>query len=319
MNFTGRVSDECVSTIVLPRKALPDHVKSRMAVSALLVWSALTLTRVGIGASARFYPLTVLSDNPNAYWRLDEPGGNVAHDRIGGHDCLFTNVQLEVAGYSAADPDTAEAFGLLAASNSYAGELDKSSSGIATLNFAQPSGSNAEFSVEAWAKGSAQTRDAGIVAKGYGNGGEQFNLDTGSDTSAVHGFRGYGRERATPATRQPDAGGPVRHAVQFPDDRQQREPGSDGCGARLRILARLSGQQLVWRERGRLRVRWIPPASPAPCDDASYTNMLETGIYPLGITNSLRAQYIAIFATNANAMLPSNAIWQAHQELFAPP
>jgi hypothetical protein len=56
-----------------------------------------------------------------------------------------------------------------------------------------------------------------------------------------------------------------------------------------------------------------------PCDDASYLNMLETGIYPLGITNSLRAQYIDVFATNANAMLPSNAIWQAHQALFAPP
>ena len=61
------------------------------------------------------------------------------------------------------------------------------------------------------------------------------------------------------------------------------------------------------------------PASPTPRDDASYLNMLETGIYPLGITNSLRAQYIEIFATNANAMLPSNAIWQAHRELFAGP
>ena len=46
---------------------------------------------------------------------------------------------------------------------------------------------------------------------------------------------------------------------------------------------------------------------------------LETGIYPLGKTNGLRAQYIEAFATNANAMLASNAIWQAHQDLFAPP
>jgi hypothetical protein len=82
-----------------------------MVISALLVGSALILPRVGIGASARLYQLTVLSDNADAYWRLDEPGGNVAHDRVGGHD---------------------------------AGELDKSGNGIPNLNFAQPSGSNAE-------------------------------------------------------------------------------------------------------------------------------------------------------------------------------
>ena len=108
------------------RKVLPDHVKSKMAFPALLVGAALALTPVGFAASARLYPTTVLSDNPSAYWRLDEPGGNVAHDRVGGHDCLFTNVQLAVAGYKAADPDTAAAFGLLAAFNSYASELDRS-------------------------------------------------------------------------------------------------------------------------------------------------------------------------------------------------
>ena len=86
-----------------------------MVISALLVGSALILPRVGIGASARLYQLTVLSDNPDAYWRLDEPGGNVAHDRVGGHDCLLTNVQLGAPGYSVADPDAAAAFGILTA------------------------------------------------------------------------------------------------------------------------------------------------------------------------------------------------------------
>jgi hypothetical protein len=115
-----------------------------MVISALLVGSALILPRVGIGASARLYQLTVLSDNPDAYWRLDEPGGNVAHDRVGGHDCLLINVQLGAPGYSVADLDAAAAFGILTASNSYAGELDKLGNGIPSLNFAQPSGSNAE-------------------------------------------------------------------------------------------------------------------------------------------------------------------------------
>ena len=57
--------------------------------------------------------------------------------------------------------------------------------------------------------------------------------------------------------------------------------------------------------------------TPTSCDDASYLNMLEQGIYPLGVTNSLRSQYIEVWATNA--VVFTNAIWQAHQELFTLP
>lgn len=160
-------------------------MKSLLVSFALL---ATSVARVGVAAPARLYPLTVLSDNPSAYWRLDESRGNVAHDQVGGHDCFLTNVQLRAAGYSPADADTAAIFGVLAGSNSYAGELDKSGSGIATIDFSQPAGSYAEFSVEAWVKGNPQTVNAGIIAKGYGNGGEQFNLDTDSDNVATHGF-----------------------------------------------------------------------------------------------------------------------------------
>jgi hypothetical protein len=45
--------------------------------------------------------------------------------------------------------------------------------------------------------------------------------------------------------------------------------------------------------------------------------MLNKGIYPLDATNSLRAQYIEVFAADVNAF--SNAVWQAHLELFASP
>lgn len=144
----------------------------------------------GFGAAPQLYPLTVLSDNPSAYWRLGETNGAFAHDLVGGHDCFFTNVLLNVAGYSAADADTAAAFGILSGSNSYAGELDLSGSGIANLNFARPPGGSAEFSVEAWVYGGPQTLNAGLIVKGNGNGGEQFNLDTGSSAgSTPHGFR----------------------------------------------------------------------------------------------------------------------------------
>ncbi len=57
--------------------------------------------------------------------------------------------------------------------------------------------------------------------------------------------------------------------------------------------------------------------APVSCDDASYLNMLEEGIFPLGRTNGLRSQYIEVWATNAVTF--TNAIWQAHQELFTPP
>jgi hypothetical protein len=57
--------------------------------------------------------------------------------------------------------------------------------------------------------------------------------------------------------------------------------------------------------------------SPTSCDDASYLEMMQQGIYPLGSTNPLRSQYIEVWATNAVTF--TNAIWQAHQELFRPP
>jgi hypothetical protein len=63
------------------------------------------------------------------------------------------------------------------------------------------------------------------------------------------------------------------------------------------------------------------PGASADCDgtctNANYLTMLERGIYPLNQTNSLRAQYIEVFGADALAF--TNAILQAHQELFAPP
>jgi hypothetical protein len=56
---------------------------------------------------------------------------------------------------------------------------------------------------------------------------------------------------------------------------------------------------------------------PTACDDASYLDMLQRGIYPLGPTNSLRSQYLEVWATDATVF--TNAIWQAHLELLAPP
>ena len=56
---------------------------------------------------------------------------------------------------------------------------------------------------------------------------------------------------------------------------------------------------------------------PTPCDDASYLDLLQRGIYPLGQTNPLRSQYLEVWATNAITF--TNAIWQAHQEILGMP
>ena len=57
--------------------------------------------------------------------------------------------------------------------------------------------------------------------------------------------------------------------------------------------------------------------NPTPCVDNTYLEMLQQRIYPLGATNPLRSQYIEVWATNATVF--TNALWQAHLELFTPP
>lgn len=81
-------------------------------------------------------------------------------------------------------------FGILAANNSCVTNL--------ALDFSTPG--NAAFSVEAWVNGGAQTSDAGLVTKGYGSGGEQFNLDCGGPGRAFRFFVRDGNGNARLAT-----------------------------------------------------------------------------------------------------------------------
>jgi hypothetical protein len=126
-------------------------------------------------ASTVSYPQTVIADSPIAYWRLDETNGTVAHDCWGGHDGQYFSASLGQPGYHSNDADTSAGFGILASSDSYAGNI----TGIDFGTFAN----DAVFSVEAWVNGGTQASGAGIVTYGYGSGGEQFNLDTGSGSS----------------------------------------------------------------------------------------------------------------------------------------
>jgi hypothetical protein len=58
-----------------------------------------------------------------------------------------------------------------------------------------------------------------------------------------------------------------------------------------------------------------PVTNPTPCTDATFLQLLETGIYPLGRSNSLRSQYIEVFHDNASTF--PDDIELAHLDLFA--
>ncbi|MGH7979248.1 MAG: LamG-like jellyroll fold domain-containing protein, partial [Limisphaerales bacterium] len=158
------------------------------------VTDAISLTIISAPTSP--YPQAVLAANPIGYWRLNEtnnpsnPGNNgvIANDYWGGHDGIYTNVLLGNLGYNPITDtsDTSAYFGDDPDGGSDFGDQDVNS--IAGVNFGTPAGSNVAFTVEAWANGYEQTSDAGIVALGWGSGGEQFDLDTGASDPA-HDFR----------------------------------------------------------------------------------------------------------------------------------
>ncbi len=130
------------------------------------------------------YPFgqAVLADGALGYWQLNETSGNVAHDYLTGNHGRYTpTVLLGQPGYNWLDTHKSARFGALAASGSCVTNI--------AVDFA--TSGNAAFSVEAWVNGGAQTTDAGLVTKGYGSGGEQFNLDCGGGN---HGFRFFVRD-----------------------------------------------------------------------------------------------------------------------------
>ena len=141
------------------------------------------------------YPVTVLADNPMGYWRLNEADqgypndGVIADDYWGGNEGIYTNVSLGSTGYNNETTDPGETSMVVG----YASFADSDTYGIPGVNFGTPASTTTNFSVEAWVLSYPQTADAGIVSLGSG-GGEQFNLDTGSDSLATHGFRFFVRD-----------------------------------------------------------------------------------------------------------------------------
>ena len=152
----------------------------------------------GVSAPTDSYALDVLGDQPLAFWRLDEPSNApTANDFVGGHNASYENAVNGLPGFRplAIPSETATGFGMDGITNSsLALEQDYSFNGIPQIDFSSE-GANAEFSVEAWLNAPpGQKASAGIVANGYGNGGEQFCMDTGGSGGA---FRFFVRNSAT--------------------------------------------------------------------------------------------------------------------------
>ena len=141
-----------------------------------------TSNSVEVSAVPGSYESRILSDNPASYWQLNETNGSVAYDYISGNNGIYTPaVSLGQPGNNQLDSFKAAGFGHLSSINSCVTNI--------AIDFA--TAGNATFSVEAWVNGGTQTTDAGLVTKGYGGGGEQFNLDCGGNN---HAFRFFVRD-----------------------------------------------------------------------------------------------------------------------------
>jgi hypothetical protein len=170
------------------------------------------------------YPVQVLADDPVAYYRLNETSGTTAYDYVGGNNAVYTNVLLGDPGYTFlnavnSDPtETAALFGYYNApnANSYAGNVPS------YLNFGTPNGGNAVFSVEAWITQYAYNAVGDcIVALGYGNGGEQFDLDTGNTATGYLRFsvrNAAGTSYGASSTKAIESDGLWHHVVGVCDE-----------------------------------------------------------------------------------------------------
>ena len=178
----GATGSSYVATMPLGSTSVSCQVSNSFNGLSSLTLGPVNLT--GVNAATNMYQATILSNSPVAYWTLSEPAnflnngnaGATAYDYVGGHNGTYANVNLGLAGFDPVNASwlTSAQFGVFTPSNSVVTETDRSGSGLPNLDFARPSGSDAQFSVEAWVNSSNNAN--GIVSKGNGHS-EQFSLD----------------------------------------------------------------------------------------------------------------------------------------------
>ena len=136
------------------------------------------------------YPLLVLGAQPFDFWRLNEAddghndgnGGAVAYDNGSGNNGVYTNVTLGQDGYNTLETPETSMY-VTAGFPQQPSCMSRVVGGDLAAIF--PSGSNATFTVEAWANcitANGASGGAPVVAQGT-NGGSSFFL--GVDTNSV--------------------------------------------------------------------------------------------------------------------------------------
>jgi hypothetical protein len=207
--FTNGVLDSAVSTnsLQFTNVQVGDFsnyciIANSYGFATSTVWTASVIADPANSADGpAAYPQSVLTLGPVGYWRLNDVNldgpdngsgdfGYICHDYAGGNDGIYTNCSLGNPGYNPiADPsDTSAQFGEADDLGNDFG--DSLANGIAGVNFGSSANTSVAFTVEAWVSGYIQSSDAGIVALGWGNGGEQFDLDTGANGGTpTHAFR----------------------------------------------------------------------------------------------------------------------------------
>jgi hypothetical protein len=135
------------------------------------------------------FPVKVLADGPIDYFRMDEASGTTAYDYVGANNGVYTNALLAQSGYTSLDAvqsdptETSVEFGDYPPNNDDAGNMP------AWLSFDTPNGTSKAFSIEAWFTQYFYVNGGDcIAALGYGNGGEQFVMDTGNGTGGAVRF-----------------------------------------------------------------------------------------------------------------------------------
>jgi len=89
------------------------------------------------------YEATILADNPEAWWRLDEPNFGAMYDSLGRHDGYYTNIS--------GTPATLGAPGVIRGSSDTAVSTDGTNPWFGVVPYDAILGSS-EFSLECWAK-----------------------------------------------------------------------------------------------------------------------------------------------------------------------
>ena len=216
---TQPIQDATNSSYTLPNALLTDSgaIFSCVVMNAVGPTTSANSTLSIIARPTDPYPTAVMNDGPVAFFRLDEGpddgtgGGNngvIAYDTWGGHNGFYTNAILQKPGYSASDPDTAALFGQSAGGYiPVYSQPDSCVEAVGGLDFAKTNAS-AALSVEAWVlldpgfSPGGVIPGAGLVAKGYGGGGEQFALDVGgpAGNGYANTFRFYIRDAVAPGS-----------------------------------------------------------------------------------------------------------------------